>query len=84
VRFYCDHHQEVVEHNEVWNFLFDALNVRYEFDAAGFARGTGWTPLDVTEQEGMLPDLYAVACDLLAPARKRRGKGGAYAAPSAG
>jgi hypothetical protein len=50
---------------EAWNKLYRELRLRDHFDAKRRAKNRKLKPLDVVENDGMLPKLYAIAREVL-------------------
>lgn len=54
-----------VSHNTVWNLLYKELKYRKHFDVKTRNLGPGQNYLDLIENAGLLPELYAIARELL-------------------
>jgi prophage antirepressor-like protein len=54
-----------VSHNTVWNLLYKELKYRKHFDVKSRKLSTGQNYLDLIEDAGLLPELYAIARELL-------------------
>jgi len=63
VRAYCNARE--AEHAEVWRRLYRELFYRCNFNAQIRARNSGRKALDEVEEAGFMPDLFAIASELL-------------------
>lgn len=63
VRAYCT--ATAAAHAEVWVRLYKELFYRSRFNAQLRARNAGKTALDCVEEAGLLPELYAIASEIL-------------------
>lgn len=52
-------------YQEAWNKIYRELRLRDHFDAKRRASNRNLKPLDVVENDGMLPNLYAIAREVL-------------------
>jgi hypothetical protein len=63
VRAYC--RATNVEHADVWGRLYHALFYRCSFNAQQRARNRGRSALDCVDEAGLLPELFAIASEVL-------------------
>ena len=63
VRAYC--RARSADHREVWRKLYHEMYYRCQFNAQERARNAGKLALDVVEEEGLMPDLFAIASEVL-------------------
>lgn len=63
VRSYCQ--ARSADHREVWRKLYFELYYRCHFNAQLRAKKAGKPALEVVEEAGFMPDLYAIASELL-------------------
>lgn len=53
-----------VDYKTCWNTLYRQLYYRYNFNASARAKHKGISLIDAVEAEGMLDDMFELACDL--------------------
>lgn len=54
-----------VHYSFLWNKLYHELKYREHFDALTRAENSDRKPIDLVEEAGLLPALYAIACEVL-------------------
>lgn len=70
VRQYGITHGGKNAYQEAWSKIYRELRYRYHFDAPARAKHRKMSRLDVIEQEGLLPQLYAIASKVLIQPRR--------------
>lgn len=59
------------EYQSTWRDLYRELRYRCHFDGPVRAKLNGTSPLDEVEGAGLLPQLYAIACDIWRPGKRQ-------------
>lgn len=53
-----------IKHNDVWNTLYQQIYYRLGVNAQTQAKNKGCIALDILEQENLMTEVYAIACDI--------------------